>query len=167
VRYLLRDAEGVIQFDPYFEYIGTIADRLPHHVHEFASKWDHYNLENHSSLHDAWLETVEITETTQDEARATQINLRLLGPYHDRRILLFYKDVMTYSINLSREKNWDVPARRGWFGDLLMHEVRLSETGLVLHELQFERGLLEIECADFTHEEVVEVVGPGAPPHNA
>ena len=82
------------------------------------------------------------------EIRGLEIDLCLLGPYHDRRIHLHYVGVRQYSFVTPPH------GKSIAHGDLFAHEVRLGETGLVVHELGFANGAkFIIECFDFKHSE--------------
>jgi hypothetical protein len=156
MEHILNSEVDGIDFDRYRAYIGSIRSKLPAHVYAFASNPEHFNLESRSSLHDAWLETLTLREAASGERnhiRILEINICLLGHYHDRRIHLAYTGVTQYSFVM--------PPRHGHprykhtaHGDLFTHEIRLGNSGLFLHELLFERdATLLIECADLVHSE--------------
>jgi hypothetical protein len=149
LKYIRTDSNGT-HFDEYFEYIQSIRTRLPEHVYEFASNFDHYNLSSRLSLHDAWLSSIEVREPGKGERREnrnTEISLCLLGPHHDRRITLEYREVQAYTL-LSQTV-------QAGHGDLLIHEVRISDSGFLVHEIQFVRGNVVIECKDFEHRQEI------------
>jgi hypothetical protein len=56
MEYIFRDEQGVIHFDLYFTYLESVKECFPPHVYAFASDSKHYNLHDHASLHDAWLD---------------------------------------------------------------------------------------------------------------
>jgi hypothetical protein len=153
--YILDKDTGQINFDPYFEYLKSVKESLPPHVYAFASDSRHYDLQSHGSLHDAWLESFTISEISGGETRQMEARMCLLGPFHDLKIHLHYIGVESYRL--------DAPARSGearfthaGHGDLLTHEIRLGEDGLLVHELQFERGgTIFIECKDIVHVEEI------------
>ena len=140
-----------IDYERYRIYLETIRGKLPEHIFLFASNPQHFDLASHSSLHDAWLEQLIISEKAngvRGEIRRLEIDLYLLGPFHDRRIHLHYTGVKQYSCSMSPN------AGRATHGDLFTHEIRLSDAGLIIHELEFEKGaVLTIECTDFIHSE--------------
>lgn len=138
----------------YFGYLAGIRERLPPEVYSFAVDPRNYDLESHQSLHDAWLDCLSISEPAtgaRSEIRSIQIDCRFLGPYHDLDIHLTYFDVADYS--LTNPADFEVsPTITVGHGDLLMHEVRLADSGLVIHELRFSRGsIFRITCATFSH----------------
>ena len=146
------EVDGIL-FDQYLKYLNSIKNKLPAHIYAFASNPDHFNLESHSSLHDAWIESCIVREVAtgeRNQVRKLEIKLILLGPYHDKRIHLCYTGVVSY--------RFDVPTR-GTFennghGDLYTHEIRLGHDETIIHELMFEReASLLIECSDIQHSE--------------
>jgi hypothetical protein len=77
--------------------------------------------------------------------RALHISVRLSGAYYDGHLLLDYSDVKTYSL--------EKPKTRAAHGDWLVDEIRLSENGVVLHEILFNSGSRWlIEAADISYE---------------
>lgn len=154
IEHLFTAEAGHLDFKGYLRYVDSIQARLPAHVFAFASDPAHYDLQSRSSLHDAWLQSLSIAETAQgerQEVRRTEIRLSLLGPYHDRQIHLHYRGVEAYAFqNPSRhgEPRYTHTAH----GDLLTHAVWVNSTGLLVHDIVFERGTtLRIECTDIQH----------------
>ena len=156
MEYILKSETNGIDFDRYRAYVESIRCELPAHVYAFASNPTYFNLDSHSSLHDAWLEdfTVkEIASGERNQVRQLEIQLRLFGPYHDRWIHLKYIGVAQFSF-LTPPKYAEPRYQHTAHGDLLTHEVRLGQNGLLLHELLFERGSsVLIECTDIKHSE--------------
>jgi hypothetical protein len=152
MEHIINSEVGGIDFDKYLKYVNSIKSKLPAHIYAFASDSGHFDFESHTSLHDAWIETWSVRETAAgegNEIRGLEIDLSLLGPFHDRRIHLRYTGVKSYK--------FDVPSKNNKFGDkghgdLYTHEIRLSHDGLLIHELLFERGAtFLIECSDIRH----------------
>jgi hypothetical protein len=154
MRHILNDATDGIDFTGYARYLQTVRNAMPAHVFAFASDPRHFDLLSRSSLHDAWLEELSVREIAtgeRHEIRRTQVELRLLGPYHDRRIHLLYEGVTGY--------RWEMPTRHGEpryehvaHGDLYTHEICMTDHGLMTHEIEFERDArLVVEFADFRH----------------
>jgi hypothetical protein len=78
-----------------------------------------------------------------------ELHLKLLGAYHDGQIEIIYKEVKGYSLNMPAVRK--APSNVG-HGDWLIDEVRLSELGLVEHEIGFSQGGgWLVECADIVH----------------
>jgi hypothetical protein len=149
VKHLQRGASGAWQFDPYFANLATVRERLPEHVYAFAADWAHYALDSPQSLHDAWLEELVLAEAAparRPDERTTKLTLRLLGPMHDRIQVLQYHGVRAYRLEAGM-------TARG-HGDLLVHEVRLNELEVLVHEILFATGArIVVECADLRYEE--------------
>jgi hypothetical protein len=153
------ETEGVrvdINWTRYSRYVESIRDQLPSHVFAFASDSRHFDISSHSSLHDAWLESLTVREAAsgeRQEIRTMEVAISLLGPFHDRRIHLHYTGVTRYTFSAPPqygEPRYEHTAH----GDLLTHEVRLGQNGLLIHELLFEReATFLIECSDIRHSE--------------
>jgi hypothetical protein len=135
--------ENGYDWDGYINYLESIRDKVPEHVMRFASDPDRY----YRSIHDAWLDYFKIEEIVSSERmerRSTEIEMRLLGPFHDRRVFIRYKGVIGYQITATGlEKG---------HGDLLLHEVRLGDDSELIHELEFDRDrIMTIRCRDLIH----------------
>jgi hypothetical protein len=156
MEYMLNNKPGEIDYFPYRAYVDSIREQLPPHVYAFASDVRHFDLESHSSLHDAWLESFTVREAAsgeRQEIRRTEIAIALLGPFHDLRIHLRYTGVTRYSFTAS-PRYGDSRYAHTAHGDLFTHEIRLGHEGLLVHELLFERdATFLIECSDIRHSE--------------
>lgn len=91
------------------------------------------------------------TPLEQDLAdRSIDINLQLLGAYHDGKIQLSYQRVRTYNLVSGSQK----PFEKTSHGDCIIDEIRLADhDGYVEHEITFwhdARWL--IQCADIQYE---------------
>lgn len=155
MEYMYNFETGVIDFAPYSTYLESIRHLLPAHVYAFASNSNYYDLESPGSLHDSWLETLTVRENASGdrrEARQLEIHLCLYGPYHDRWINLRYIGVTFYSFHTPDNKSREHTAH----GDLLTHEIRLGNDGLLIHEILFTTdATLLIECKDIVHSEEI------------
>lgn len=122
---------------------------MPRSAHEFASAAWHYDTADARSLHDSWVDSLVIREPAggdRHEIRSLEIELRLLGPYHDGQTTLIYQEVHSYLLDTPFE--FVSPQRMG-HGDWLCDEVRLSQRDHVIHEVEFSRGgRWVIECRD-------------------
>ena len=90
--------------------------------------WPH----DHRCPHDAWLESITISEASsgeRNEQRSTTIHVRLLGAYHDGHIELVYPRVFSYVMQNSNSV-------RG-LGDWRYDEFRLSREGNLMHEIEW------------------------------
>ena len=85
----------------YFDYLESLRDRIPKSAFEFATAPWHYGGSQSRNLHDAWVNSLTIREPAQGEnhdLRSLEIEVNLLGPYHDGITTLIYRDVKTYSL---------------------------------------------------------------------
>ena len=142
------------QWRLYQERLRKIGKRLPDAVREYALAEWHYNIEDHRCPHDSWLEQIMIREPAsgeRSERRSLEIELRLLGAYHDGYIEFQYKDVESYCLDQPhRRDRWD-STEKG-HKDWVVDEVDLSVHGYVLHEIEWlDRGHWLIECRNFIY----------------
>jgi hypothetical protein len=143
----------------YEAYLASIATKLTPELLDFATADWHYNPRDHRSLHDSWMQRMIIREADGNEARPRQlaIELELLGPYHDGMTRLSYEGVVAYACSLSLVPK--MPDTRSPHGDWLIDEVRLSDSGHVIHEVCFDSGAqLVIECRTFRHSTTIPAV---------
>lgn len=148
-------------WNAYSNYLETVKDRLPKSAYEFAvAPWHFFNPESvldhddprtHMAPHDSWLDAVTMTEPSsgdRSQYRSINITTRLLGPFHDGHIEFTYAGVRSYSMTatlISQE------AGEG-HGDWLNDEIRLSERGYLLHEIEWSRGSTWlIESKEFSY----------------
>jgi hypothetical protein len=133
-----------------------VKERFPPHVYAFASDSKHYSLDDHASLHDALLDYFHIVDPAEGERRElrkVELEACFLGPFHDLRIFLSYKNVTDYSLQTSPDFT-ALPSHRVGHGGLLAHELRIHPSGDIIHEMEFSRGsILLIRCNDLTHRE--------------
>lgn len=97
---------------------------------EFASADWYLDPSDHRCPHDAWLETLEISEPAEGERkekRQTAITVRLLGAYHDGHIVFRYVGVRKYSVASGSCEHG--------LGDWLRDELSLSSEGLMVHRI--------------------------------
>jgi hypothetical protein len=158
MEYIANSQTEGINYARYAVYVEYIREQLPPHIYDFASNPCYFDLTSRSSLHDAWLESTivkEVANGERHEIRRMEISICLLGPFHDRRIHLHYTGVTRYLLAAPPrygEKKYEKTAH----GNLLTHEIRLGQDGLLVHELLFERGATTlIECVDFRHSEEI------------
>lgn len=127
-----RDKDVVGALKRYREYIQSVRESLPEAVLALATSDWYYTLHDHRCPHDAWLESVTISEPSsgnRHEIRSTSIRVRLLGACHDGFIEFFYPRVFGYSL--------DVVDAAGGHRDWRYDEFRLSERGNVVHEIEW------------------------------
>src|SRR6185436_10802262 len=90
-------------FRRYQEYLRSKSDVFPPSAFALATSDWYFNFEDHRCPHDAWLETLDISEPSsgkRHEIRELCFNVRLLGAYHDGYIELRYPRVFGYSFNV-------------------------------------------------------------------
>jgi len=127
-----RDEDVVTAFKKYRSYIESNKNDLPSLVYDLVMSDWFYNFHDHKCPHDAWLENILILEPSEgarNEIRKTDIIVKLLSAYHDGFIEIKYKNVSSFNIDASNVKN----GHGNWRYD----EFRLSETGFLLHEIEW------------------------------
>jgi len=147
--------EAVRRFKVYGEYLEKVKNALPKSAYSFATAHWHYEFQDRHCPHDGWVEHLRIWEDAscdRKEFRQTQVEVRLLGAFHDAHLELNYKNVRSYTLSAQPNGERHVNQNTG-HGDWLIDEVRLSENNLVLHEILFaNRGRWLIEATDFLWE---------------
>ncbi len=139
-----KPGDIVSAFSRYNEYLGSVKDRFPKSAYQLASSPWYFDFSNHHCPHDSWLESLTINEPSKGirrEIRSVEIAVKLFGAYHDGFITLNYSKVKSYSFNKPAQKT-------SGHGDWLYDEFRLSESGFVLHEIEWQTGRWLIESAD-------------------
>jgi hypothetical protein len=143
------------RFAAYRQYLQSIREQLPPAAFAFATADWHYNFADPRCPHDAWLETLTITEPAtgaRQERRRIDIHAHLLGAYHDGHIALAYRNVRSYTL-AQPAPTAGPPFPETGHGDWRDDEIRLSPRGLVLHEVVFSGGgQWLIECEDVLYE---------------
>jgi hypothetical protein len=145
------DAERERRFQKYFDYLESIKEKMPPDAHAFAIANWHYDHSDHRCPHDAWVDELSLLEPAsgaRSEIRHIDIRVSLLGAYHDGRLELQHKRVVSYC--LTKEPGLSSRGvRLLGHGDWLIDELRLSERGHVVHEIVFRNaGHWTIECED-------------------
>ncbi|OZG71099.1 hypothetical protein BTA51_22220 [Hahella sp. CCB-MM4] len=127
-----RHADVVGSFKKYREYLEANREQFPHNAFSLANSSWYFDFSHHQCPHDSWLENISIFENAsgaRSEVRQTAIRLRLLAAYHDGFIELSYPCVFSYKL----ESHGDGNGHSDWLYD----EIRLSENGHVLHEIEW------------------------------
>lgn len=137
-------------YEKYRQYLESVRDRLPREAYEFAIADWHYDHHDHKCPHDCWLESFTIEEPSEGERhenRWNNIRTRYLGAYHDGHIEITYLNVHSYTL-----KKGTIKYPNG-HGDWLDDEIRLSESGNVIHEITFAfNARWLIECENIIYE---------------
>lgn len=136
------------KFAIYNRYLRENRDLFPQTAYEFATADWHYNPQDPKCPHDAWVESLNVSEehrTDPEEKQKITIQVILLGAYHDGRIKITYEVVKGYNFNL--------PSGNVEHGDWLTDEIRLSEQNHLIHEIEFSSGgNWLIECRNIKYE---------------
>jgi hypothetical protein len=141
-----------VRTEAYRRYLQAVAEYLPEETRAFAlSDW--YYSDFHRCPHDAWVESVEIGETSSGERqqiREPWIHIRLLSASHAGHIHFHYEKVIGY-----RLEGEQLLARATAHGDWLADELTLGSDGLLVHEILFLSGTAwSIECSGIRYEYV-------------
>jgi hypothetical protein len=155
MKYILENENGFVTYDKYFNYIKSIEMLLPKELYLFASDPDRYNLKSHKTLHDSWIESITINSISNScfENRQTNIQIKLLGQYHDRMHELVYLDVKAYHLK-------NVKCLDRSHDDLLFHEIRY-ENNLIEHEIIFDNDVeILVLCKKMIHNEILLNLNP-------
>jgi hypothetical protein len=150
----LKPDEIAARWNAYRQYLASIQDRLLAGARTYATSDWHMDHQHSRSPHDAWVESVVIQEPARGdrkEARAIEIVIELLASSHDGRIRFTYTQVRSYALGVPPE--FEMPPLNVGHGDWLVDEVRLSDRGLIVHEILLSRGSLwAIEATDLRYE---------------
>jgi hypothetical protein len=139
MKYIYNE-DGAWKLTEYFNYLDTIKGLLSDNIAGLVCDHKRYDLSSAESLHDAWLVNYSVDELHDEgnvRSRFCKITVKLLGPFHDREFILTYDNVVSYNVSESGDSNLE----KG-HGDLIVHELRLSEAGNYTHELLFSSGLV-------------------------
>ncbi|WP_125564801.1 hypothetical protein [Pseudoalteromonas rubra] len=143
-------------FDDYLEYMRARKGKIPVHVYEFATDVNRHDFESPQSLHDSWVTSINIKEHRNKERPfnpSTTIEIELLGPMHDRNIVLKYEEIESYAFEGTKNPYNYADT---YHGDIVCHEVRLTEGGYLLHEiLMASEATIKIVCKNITCNEQV------------
>ena len=127
----------------YGAYLLKNKEVFPVSAYEFSMADWHHNYRDHKALHDSWLESIEVIESGRNDERTCDIKVRLLGAFHDGHLVLLYKGVKSYQVGSSASEHTAINR----------DEVRLSDSGYVLHEIQWWQSFSWlIECEDIFFE---------------
>jgi hypothetical protein len=136
-------------FEQYRAYLASKAATCPRSAYALATSDWYFDPRDHRCPHDAWLESITITEPAtgkRSEQRGTTIRIRLLGAYHDGFIELSYARVIRYSLTS--------PSSERGLGDWRYDEFRVAPGGHLIHEIEWagfpreEGSRWTIESAD-------------------
>jgi hypothetical protein len=126
------------------QYNAGIRDRLPPGANEFVSSDWHYNYGDPRCPHDSWIKSIDL-KFAKSGKQTRDVQLCLLGAYHDRDIYFDYTDVTYLSID------GQLVAPTGRNLDWIYDEVHLCDSGLIEHIIEFGSSMIRIECVDFRY----------------
>jgi hypothetical protein len=146
------DCEPKVLWQRYQDYVRANVRAFPPSALALATSEWFFGSDDHRAPHDAWLESAVFEEPAsgkRNETRSLSLRVRLLGAYHDRYLELFYPRVFSYTFSH--------PAVADGHFDWRYHELRISEQGRLLHEIEWAgrpgvagRWLLEVSDVQFT-----------------
>ncbi|HZB11037.1 MAG TPA: hypothetical protein VE525_18175 [Rubrobacter sp.] len=134
--------ESAALLERYYEYLESVKEKMPWEAYSFAAADWHYDHNDPRCPHDAWVETLVVAEVasgTRAEIRDLEIQVRLLGAWHDGHIDLTYTKVQSYLFDTPRKREYPMRPGKG-HEDWMIDEVRLSDLDYVVHEVEFSRG---------------------------
>jgi len=142
-----RNEDVTRAFDRYRQYLQLKRNVFPRSAFAVATSDWYFDHRRSECPHDGWLESVSISEPStgkRHEVRAVEINIELLGAWHDGNIRYRYMNVQRYVFE-------GFSIIKG-HGDWLFDEFRVNATGSLIHEIEWERGrwLVEAEDVDFS-----------------
>lgn len=127
-----RHDDVVAAFRRYREYLESVKDSFPPSAYALATSDWYYDHNDHRCPHDAWLETLCLTEPSSGsphQKRTLSLQLRLLGALHDGYVQLRYPRVFSYRLDIHDGEM----GHRNWRYD----EFRVSEEGRLIHEIEW------------------------------
>lgn len=141
----------------------TIAGRMtaPRQLPDFAQADWYSDPTDHRCPHDAWLESIKISEPTEGERkgkRKTAITIRLLGAYHDGHIVFRYADIGSFAIGS--------PSSDRGLGDWLEDRYSVTSLGSLRHEITWcfgtdAKSFWFIEAGSISYEWIPKKGDPG------
>jgi hypothetical protein len=140
-----RDFNVVQAFQEYRQYLERAKATFPSSAYELAiSPW-YFDFQDHRCPHDAWLDKLQVSESPMsDRKRSVSARITLIGAYHDLVLEFHYPVVSKYRC--------DIPDSLGGHRDWLYDEFRLSDSGDVVHEIEWrgpsQAGSWVIEASD-------------------
>lgn len=154
MKYIIGSEPNTINYDNYLKYVESKKNAFADVIYDFVSNSAHFDLRSPSSLHDAWLESFQINETRDPNARCARLTgtLILLGAFHDRKIIIKYGNITSYLFSFKGTPNVG-QHQRTIHGDLFTHELR-AHGKTYIHEILFRSGgKFRVTFSDFEHNE--------------
>ncbi len=152
MKYIINNSMSEINYNSYLEYLVLNKDNFDPDVYNFASNFLYFDLSSPSSLHDSWLESLAVKEIRMKGGADSKIEVEiiLLGAFHDRKIHMRYEEVAGYEF-IFNDAVSDLSEIRSRHGDIFTHEIRLENKGYE-HEIAFSDGAkFSIVFSKFKH----------------
>src|SRR5215813_4370912 len=127
-----RDKDPTGYFGPYLNYLKDNQDRFPKSAFSLATSEWYFDFNISGCPHDAWLETIAISEPSsgeRSEIRTVELKIELLAAWHDGIIILRYPRVFGYKLE-GRD------LARGHL-DWRYDEFRVNDQGHLIHEIEW------------------------------
>lgn len=116
----------------YDQFLLTIADKFPEETKSFVlARW-YRDPRNHECPHDSWLLNLTIDADFSLE-RKLNLDLRLLGAYHDKILKFQYFNVINLDVGFAGLEKENV-------GDWLYDEFDVTEEGMISHEILWQEA---------------------------
>ena len=145
-------AQAKVVWTRHEAHLRSIRDRLPESARAFAEAPWHYDPNDHRCPHDTWTERLLVAERAwgdRRQRRRIDIEVRLLGAWHDGHLTLRYRNVVAYRLDQPNRPADRLYRRWVGHGDWLVDDVGLSAEGFVTHEVLVAwGGRWYIECED-------------------
>lgn len=141
-----RADDATASLSRYQAYVEATGAAFPRGGFKLATSDWYFNPLDHRCPHDAWLESIVISEPARgerSELRGTSIRMRLLGAYHDGHIEFYYAQVFRYAICS--------PSSARGLGDWRCDEFRATPDSHLIHEIEWA-GLPHSESSRWTIE---------------
>jgi hypothetical protein len=116
----------------YYNYLVAISNGLPKDTRSFALADWYRDPRHHDCPHDAWLLSVFFKAGAGGD-RSVNLELTVLGAYHDRVLQFYYSNVVEAKFDIVGETNENV-------GDWLADEFGIIDQHRVSHEILWQKG---------------------------
>lgn len=152
--YILSKDIGNLEFEEYKKrvsdyqsYLASIKDKISLSPHGFIFEDWYRNCDSHRCPHDSWLDRIVVSE---DDNNEVNIELKLLGAYHDGYIFFRYSGVKYYKLD-----RHSTSVIKSSHGDLRYEEFRLDDEGYLVHEFDWytldENAIFLIACESVSY----------------
>jgi len=162
-RSLILDNLNKKRVGNYYDYLNSNKSKMTDAVADFFLPDWHYDPRDHKCLHDSWLEKINIFEIPLDpedvsNLRKVNMELKLLGAYHDLYIIINYFDVSAYSFNQPKRTGSFPPPQVG-HSDWLTDELNVIDKNNYFHKIVWAseaEWIIQFKDLSFSFEEIKE-----------